>query len=1091
MGCFCKKVRTFHCKVVLLDEQELVQEIQENSPGHEVLDTVFRHLNLLETAYFGLRYLDTANQPHWLDPTKKVARELKGTISCTLYFGVKFYAADPCKLLEEITRYQFYLQVKQDILQGRLPVNFDLAAELGAYVVQSELGDYDPRRHSPGYVSEFRFVSNQSAELESRISELHKGLLGQLPADAELAYLDRVKWLDMYGVDLHPVLGEDNVEYFLGLTPSGIIVLRNKNKVGNYYWPRITKIYFKGRYFMLRVCDKNNEESTYGFETPSRTACKQLWKCCVEHHAFFRLVRVSPAPNEIFRLSSRFRYRRVSSGRTEKQARCDVEAGRRAPPTFERSPSRRQQRRVVEGAASSTASATAKWQGRRVVEGAPHSPSVEEIENRESLAPQDKGLPVPNPTSVVTAPAIRRPSPPLSTRSAPWTEPHARGLYNSASSPRSLRSAASTGRIVAQAHGASGASRRHASGPHRRSSSVESHSSTDSRPCRRHRRHRSRKGSDSESEVSKCSERCHSRCRNRHHRHKSRHKSSNRPPTGQRDGPATGTPGGPTPRRPPGGGPPHPRPPTPPDSAHGRHKRRVRTKHRSRSRSPSESKRLPDELKQHLDFDLVDTEGMTEAQLREIPYTVIQTTTKPVKVKMSPNNRRRVHRSSRRSLKSHEDGGSTDRLSVNSQPVSRSAMSIPPLPFSPSASSLLGNGGSAAHRDRVDRHQHAVADSTAANGNHHSPSQGGSMHVPPLPRVPSAAQLNGSTTNIGHQDQNQPPKHVKGYPGGQQGQHYSLHINRPASATGMAPATHAKGMSTFASRTPSRTPSRTSSPQGSSERLENGNGLDNGNMGVTSFMSNGQGHGLGHGQGNVNRVRSALAQLPPNGSANGNGANSPHSARLWDEVISSGGRPGTGAGAGAGSAGRLHSLQSLQGSAASNHLHHHLGLGPGLGPHHRGSTGSTGSRRTSSSNTPSQSPLPPIVTPHGVTFQHTIGNGFGGAGSHRARQQQQQQQQQQQSSGRSRAGPLYFQQQQQMHTAVIRNPQSDNASIKAVSRTGDRVQNAAYSSLQYSDPALNGNEPSFRSQSRDSGRDTGRGSKSTGTQASSETCTEL
>lgn len=51
--------------------------------------------------------------------------------------------------------------------------------------------------------------------------------------------------------------GEDNVEYFLGLTPSGIIVLRNKNTVGNYYWPRISKIYFKGRYFMLRVTDKN------------------------------------------------------------------------------------------------------------------------------------------------------------------------------------------------------------------------------------------------------------------------------------------------------------------------------------------------------------------------------------------------------------------------------------------------------------------------------------------------------------------------------------------------------------------------------------------------------------------------------------------------------------------------------------------------------------------------------------------------------------------------------------------------------------------------------------------------------------------
>lgn len=33
-------------------------------------------------------------------------------------------------------RYQLFLQVKQDVLQGRLPVSFELAAELGAFIVQ-------------------------------------------------------------------------------------------------------------------------------------------------------------------------------------------------------------------------------------------------------------------------------------------------------------------------------------------------------------------------------------------------------------------------------------------------------------------------------------------------------------------------------------------------------------------------------------------------------------------------------------------------------------------------------------------------------------------------------------------------------------------------------------------------------------------------------------------------------------------------------------------------------------------------------------------------------------------------------------------
>lgn len=208
MKCFGShdKGRKFHCKIVLLDETELIQEFYESSKGQDLLDIVHKHLNLLETAYFGLRFIDSSSQNRWLDSDKSVIRQTRNLVQFTFYFAVKFYASDPSKLLEEITRYQFFLQIKQDILQSRLPVPHDWLAHLFAYAVQSELGDYDPRRHQPGYISEFCFVPNQTPQLEAGVAELHKSLAGQVPATAELNFLEKVKWIDLYGADLHPVL---------------------------------------------------------------------------------------------------------------------------------------------------------------------------------------------------------------------------------------------------------------------------------------------------------------------------------------------------------------------------------------------------------------------------------------------------------------------------------------------------------------------------------------------------------------------------------------------------------------------------------------------------------------------------------------------------------------------------------------------------------------------------------------------------------------------------------------------------------------------------------------------------------------------
>uniref|UniRef100_A0A8D2CIS0 Band 4.1-like protein 4A n=1 Tax=Sus scrofa TaxID=9823 RepID=A0A8D2CIS0_PIG len=333
MGCFCAVPEEFYCEVLLLNESKLTlttqqQGIKKSTKGSVVLEHVFRHINLVEIDYFGLRYCDRNHQTYWLDPAKTLAehKELINTgPPYTLYFGVKFYAEDPCKLKEEITRYQFFLQVKQDVLQGRLPCPVNTAAQLGAYAIQSELGDYDPYKHTAGYVSEYRFVPDQKEELEEAIERIHKTLMGQAPSEAELNYLRTAKSLEMYGVDLHPVYGENKSEYFLGLTPVGVVVYKNKKQVGKYFWPRITKVHFKETQFELRVLGKDCNETSFFFEARSKTACKHLWKCSVEHHTFFRMPENES--NSLSRKLSKFgsiSYKHRYSGRTALQMSRDL-----------------------------------------------------------------------------------------------------------------------------------------------------------------------------------------------------------------------------------------------------------------------------------------------------------------------------------------------------------------------------------------------------------------------------------------------------------------------------------------------------------------------------------------------------------------------------------------------------------------------------------------------------------------------------------------------------------------------------------------------------------------------------------------------
>ncbi|XP_026912699.1 band 4.1-like protein 2 isoform X3 [Acinonyx jubatus] len=334
-----KKTKTVQCKVTLLDGTEYSCDLEKCAKGQVLFDKVCEHLNLLEKDYFGLLFQESPEQKNWLDPAKEIKRQLRNP-PWLFTFNVKFYPPDPSQLTEDITRYFLCLQLRQDIASGRLPCSFVTHALLGSYTLQAELGDYDPEERGSSDLSDFQFAPTQTKELEEKVAELHKTHRGLSPAQADSQFLENAKRLSMYGVDLHHAKDSEGVDIKLGVCANGLLIYKDRLRINRFAWPKILKISYKRSNFYIKVRPAELEqfESTIGFKLPNHRAAKRLWKVCVEHHTFYRLVSPEQPPKAKFlTLGSKFRY----SGRTQAQTRQASTLIDRPAPHFERTSSKR------------------------------------------------------------------------------------------------------------------------------------------------------------------------------------------------------------------------------------------------------------------------------------------------------------------------------------------------------------------------------------------------------------------------------------------------------------------------------------------------------------------------------------------------------------------------------------------------------------------------------------------------------------------------------------------------------------------------------------------------------------------------------
>ncbi|XP_026202484.1 protein 4.1 [Anabas testudineus] len=347
-----RRPRTMQVKVTLLDDTVYECELQKHARGQELFMKVCDHLNLLEKDYFGLTIWESSTMKTWMDLSKEIRRTAIGG-NYNFTFNVKFYPPDPAQLSEDITRYYLCLQLRKDILQGRLPCSFVTLALLGSYALQSELGEYDPEVQSPDYAKDMKMVQGQTKELEDKMMELHRTYRSMTPAQADLMFLENAKKLSMYGVDLHQAKDLDGVDITLGVCASGLMVYKDKLRINRFPWPKVLKVSYKRSSFFIKIRPSEVEqyESAIGFKLPNYKAAKKLWKVCVEHHTFFRLTsnEMATTPRKFLALGSKFRY----SGRTQAQTRQASSLIDRPAPLFQRSSSKRNSR-SLDGAMAST-----------------------------------------------------------------------------------------------------------------------------------------------------------------------------------------------------------------------------------------------------------------------------------------------------------------------------------------------------------------------------------------------------------------------------------------------------------------------------------------------------------------------------------------------------------------------------------------------------------------------------------------------------------------------------------------------------------------------------------------------------------------
>ncbi|XP_021531929.2 FERM and PDZ domain-containing protein 2 isoform X2 [Aotus nancymaae] len=306
--------------VVLLNGQRLEVKCDVESTVGAVFNAVTSFANLEELTYFGLAYMK-GKEFFFLDNETRLCKiapegwreqpQKTSTNTFILFLRIKFFVSHYGLLQHSLTRHQFYLQLRKDILEERLYCSEEMLLQLGVLALQAEFGNYPkeqveskPYFHVEDYIPASLIERMTALRVQVEVSEMHRLSSALWGEDAELEFLRVTQQLPEYGVLVHQVFSEKKrpeEEMALGICAKGVTVyeVKNNSRIATlrFQWRETGKISTYQKKFTITSSVTGKKHT---FVTDSAKTSKYLLDLCSAQHGFNAQMGSGPPSHILF-----------------------------------------------------------------------------------------------------------------------------------------------------------------------------------------------------------------------------------------------------------------------------------------------------------------------------------------------------------------------------------------------------------------------------------------------------------------------------------------------------------------------------------------------------------------------------------------------------------------------------------------------------------------------------------------------------------------------------------------------------------------------------------------------------------------------